>query len=288
MRKLSIIIVNWNTADLTRQAIMSVFKETSAFEYEVIVVDNNSSDKSVEMIRSEFPSVKLIENKNNFGFAKANNQALAVAEGEYLMLLNSDTIVKNKAINILSAYLDQHPEVAMVGPKLLNGDMTFQHACRRNLPDIWNSFFHLFNLTKIFKKSLVVNNYKRYNDNPDVEERITALSGAAVMFRRSVYEKIGGLDEGFFFYGEDLDFCKRVFDQGMITMFVPSAQIIHFGGGSSKKRRTKSLFYFYNAMWIYYKKHFAQRYPFIVNWLVWFGIQFRFVVALLFNLAKKK
>ena len=217
--KLSIVIVNWNTVDLTKQTLESVFKETTAFDYEVLVVDNNSADNSVEMIKKDFPQVKLIVNPDNRGFGKANNQALKIAQGDYLMLLNSDTIVQDKALEKLVSYLDQHPDVMMVGPRLLNKDLTFQHACRRRLPNITNSFFHLFGLTKIFKNSKVVNNYKRYTDDTEIIAESDGLSGAAMMFRKEVFEKIGGLDEIFFMYGEDLDWCYRISKRTCSNLF---------------------------------------------------------------------
>ena len=153
MIKLSIIFVNWNTRDLTRDALTSVYKETRGINIEVIVVDNNSGDGSVEMIKNEFPQVVLIENKDNLGFGKANNQGLKIAQGDYLMFLNTDVVVLDGAINRLVSYLDEHADVMMVGPRLLNKDLTFQHACRRNLPNPISSLFHLFGLTKIFKNS---------------------------------------------------------------------------------------------------------------------------------------
>lgn len=286
--KLSVIIVSWNTRDLTRDALASVYRETKDIDFEVIVVDNKSSDDSVAMIKREFPQVKLIENTNNDGFSKGNNLGLKIATGEYLMLLNSDTIVLDNALGKLVEYIALNSDTMMVGPRLLNTDMTFQHSCRRNLPDIWNSFFHLFGLVRLFPKSKLINNYKKYNDDPNVTEPVTALSGAAMLFRRSVYDRIGGLDERFFMYGEDLDFCKRVFDQGWITMYVSDAKIIHHGGGSSKKRRTQSLINFYDAMWLYYQKHFAPQYFFLLNWGVWLGIKLRMTVALLQNALKGK
>ena len=285
--KLSVIIVNWNTLQLTRETLSAVFNETRVFEFQVIVVDNASSDGSAQMIKTEFPQAILIENNENFGFAKANNQGLKIARGEYLMFLNSDTVVLEGALETLVKYLDEHPDVMMVGPMLLNGDMTFQHACRRNLPDPVSSFFHLFKLTKIFKKNKFVNQYKRYSDDTTITEPVQAFSGAAMMFRRRVYEEIGGLDEMFFMYGEDLDFCKRVFDKNWKSVYVSEARIIHYGGGSSKKRRIKSLINFYEAMWIYYKKHFYNKKNVFFNFIVWSGVKIKMYIALVANSIKK-
>ena len=282
--KLSIIFINWNTRDLTRDALSSVYRETQGLDFEVIVVDNNSADGSVEMIKKEFPQVVLVENKDNLGFGKANNQALKIAKGDYIMFLNTDVVVLNGALNKLVNYLDEYGDVMMVGPRLLNKDLTFQHACRRMLPNPVNSFFHLFGLAKIFKNSKFVTDYKRYSVDPEITGPTQALSGAAMMFRRKVYEEIGGFDEMFFMYGEDLDFCKRVLDKGWKIVYVSEAKIIHFGGQSSGKRRVKSLVNFYEAMWLYYKKHF--KYNFLINLLVWLGIKVRMTMALIINILK--
>lgn len=284
--KLSIILVNWNTKDLTRDAIISIFDQTKNIEFEVIVIDNNSSDNSVEMIKKEFPQIILIENKENRGFGRANNQGLAIARGEYIMFLNTDVKVLDGAINILVDYLDMSPSVMMVGPRLLNTDMSFQHACRRNLPNPLNSFFHLFGLVKIFKHSQVINSYKQFTADPEVTGPVEAISGAAMLFRRQVYEEIGGFDERFFMYGEDLDFCKRIFDKGWGVVYVSSAKIIHFGGQSSKKRKVQSLRNFYEAMWIYYKKHFAPKQFFLVNVAVWLAIKIKLFIAVMINYLK--
>lgn len=279
--KLSVILVNWNTSDLTRQALASVYKQIVDIDFEVIVVDNNSADNSVEMIKKEFPQVRLIENKENLGFGKANNQGLKIAQGNYLMFLNTDVVVLDGALNKLVNYLDQYADVMMVGPRLLNKDLTFQHACRRMLPNPINSFFHLFGLATIFKNSKFVTDYKQYAADPEITGPTEAISGAAMMFRRQVYNEIGGFDETFFFYGEDLDFCKRVLDKGWKIVYVSEAKIIHFGGQSSGKCRVKSLINFYEAMWFYYKKHF--KYNFLINCLVWLGIKLRMAVALIMN-----
>lgn len=284
--KLSIILVNWKTRNITRDALISIYKETKGFDFEVIVIDNNSQDGSVEMIHQEFPQVILIENKDNLGFGKANNQGLKIAKGDYLMFLNTDTIILDGSINKLVDYLDANLDVMMVGPRLLNKDLTFQHACRRSLPNPLNSFFHLFGLTKIFKNNKLVNSYKNYDIDPEITGSVEALSGAAMMFRRQAYEEIGGFDETFFMYGEDLDFCKRIIDRGWQTVYVSYAKIIHFGGQSSGQRKVKSLVNFYEAMWIYYSKHFYKKSGVLVSLMVWFGIKLRMVLALTINLFK--
>ncbi|MBP6859503.1 MAG: glycosyltransferase family 2 protein [Candidatus Magasanikbacteria bacterium] len=284
--KLSVILVNWKTKELTKDAIASVLKETKGFDFEIIVIDNNSADGSVEMIKAEFPQVVLIANTENVGFGKANNQGLKIAKGDYLMFLNTDVVVLDGALNKLVSYLDSHIDTMMVGPRLLNRDLSFQHACRRMLPNPINSFFHLFGLTKIFKQNKVINNYKQFASDPEITGPTQALSGAAMMFRRQVYQELGGFDEMFFMYGEDLDFSKRVFDKGWKTVYVSDARIIHFGGQSSGKRRVQSLVNFYESMWLYYKKHFYSQYNILFNFIIWLGIKIRMAVALLMNYLK--
>lgn len=285
--KLSIIIVNWNTKDLTRDAIQAAYDQTHGFPFEIILVDNASSDGSMELFRSTFPDVVYIQNTENLGFGKANNQGMRIAKGDFIMLLNSDTVIIDGALNKLVQYLDEHPDAMMVGPKVLNGDRTFQHACRRKLPTMMESFYHLFGLIKIFKKSKKINAYKRYTDDPNVTEPAEALSGAAMMFRSEVFEKTGGFDERFFMYGEDLDLCKQVQDHGWKTMFVHTAEIIHFGGASSKKRRTKSIKNFYQAMWVYYKKHFYTKHNPVFRLVAWLGIYTKMEIVLLINVFKR-
>lgn len=272
--KLSVIIVNWNTSDLLKQTVHSVALAIDGIKAEIIVIDNASSDASVSMIKRDFPSVICIENEKNEGFSKANNQGLAQASGEYLCLLNSDTIVEPDAFKKLIHFLDEHPSVGMAGPKLLNQDGSFQYASRRSLPTPQNAFVYLFGFKKILR-GLITREYKRENENPDQESQTEAISGAAMIFRESVYKKIGGLDERFFMYGEDLDFCKRVADGGFKIWYVPSARIVHIGGQSSKKRSRASRKNFYDAMWLYYKKHFSSRRCWLYNALIYIGIKTR-------------
>ena len=284
--KLSIILVEWNTRDLLKQTLESAYKETVGFDFEVIVVDNNSADDSAEMVKRDFPQTIVIENSDNLGFAKANNQGMKIAKGDYMMLLNTDVIVLDGAINKLVQYLDSHPDVMMVGPRLLNNDGSFQLVCRRNLPNPINSFAHLFGLAKIFINSKWANDYKLANMDPEISGPTQAMSGAAMMFRRGVFEEIGGLDETFFMYGEDLDFCKRIIDKGWSTVYVSDAKITHLGGASSSKRRVKSLINFHEAMWIYYKKHFFRNHSLVANLLIWLGIKIKMALSLIKNYFK--
>jgi GT2 family glycosyltransferase len=280
---LSVIIVSWNTKDMTLGAVRSVLAETGV-PLEVIVVDNASSDGSVQALRTEFPRITVIESTRNAGFAHANNIGLRRAGGDILMLLNSDTVVLPGAFGTMVAHLAAHPETGLVGPKLVWPDGRFQKASFRNLPDIGNSLFYLLGLDRI-RKALGGKPYKDAGD-PNVSRASEALSGAAMMFRRSVYEKIGGLDERFFMYGEDLDFCKRAGDAGFGIRYLPDAVIVHFGGESSRKRKAGAIRDFYRAAWLYYEKHFALRRNPFLNALVFCGIKTLYAAVLLRNLFR--
>lgn len=278
--KLSVIILNWNTSDLLQQTLSSVYRETGGFEYEVIVVDNASSDDSVEKVRQNYPAARVIVNEGNIGFSRGNNVGLRAAQGEYLMLLNSDVIVRDGAINQLVGFLDEHPEAVMAGPRLVNSDGSFQASCRRRLPNPWNSFVYLFGL-----KGLIKAEYKS-DSRPEAIEETEALSGAAMMFRRYVYETIGGLDEDFFMYGEDLDFCFRAREKAGRIFFVGTAVITHLYGQSSAKRKVGSIINFYDAMALYYKKHFWRKHGLPFDCLVLIGIRLRLAAALMRNQLK--
>ncbi len=283
----SVIIVNWNTKDLLRQTLASLFQATRV-QLEVIVVDNASADGSVEMVKAEFPDVVLIVNEANLGFGKANNIGLKRATGNFLFLLNSDTITHEGAVDVLVQYLSEHAEVGMVGPKLLNSDGSFQHACRRRLPNPINSFFYLSGIGKLFPGSKRLNAYKGEAESPDVSGVVEAISGAAMLFRREVYHAVGGFDERFFMYGEDLDLCKRVLDAGFPIHYVHTSVITHLGGQSSKKSRVRSIRNFYHAMWLYYDKHFAGVHSGVFRGLVWVGIWLAYFRALCKNMVKPK
>ena len=272
--KLSIIIVNWNTREILKQSILSIVKETNSIKYEIIVVDNNSSDGSAEMIKREFPFVILIESPVNKGFANGNNKGLKKAKGGYLMLLNSDTIIIDHAIEKLINFLEINKEIMMIGPKLLNKDGSFQKSCRRNLPNIKNSFLYFLKIKNKSKKSYEI------NTSPNIASYCEAISGAAILMRREVYDKIGGLDEQFFMYGEDLDYCKRIFDQGWKIYYLSDAHITHLGGESSKQKNLRSLRSFYKAIWQYYKKYFYNKKNIFVNITVYLGIKILFIIGL--------
>ncbi|NLD50181.1 MAG: glycosyltransferase family 2 protein [Clostridiaceae bacterium] len=255
--KLSIIIVNYNTELLLKQCIESVFNSIKGIEYEIIVVDNDSKDNSVKMLRTSFPYVRCIENKFNAGFAKANNQGYKVSNGKYILLLNSDTIVLEDAINKLVNFIEKNKEVGVVGPRLLNQDLTLQLPCRRGFPKLINSFAHFSGLSKLFSKSNVFGSYNMTYMDDSKSHEVDAVSGACLLISRYIIEKVDCLlDEEYFMHFEDIDLCYRVKKNGWKIYYIHDSEVIHLKGQSSKLRSLGVIKNFYDSASIYYKKNY--------------------------------
>lgn len=229
----SIIVVAWNIKKFVYDCLSSVYEVTKEVSFEVIYVDNASQDGSVEMVRNEFPEVKIIENVENKGFSKANNQAIEIARGRYILLLNSDTIVLDDAIAKTVEFADEHPDTAVVGCKVLNPDNTLQNTCFM-YPSNLNLFLAATYLYKIFPRSRFFGRefmtWWSFNDVREVE----GVCGCFSLVRRSAIDQVGLMNERFFFYGEDIDWCYRFKKAGWKVMFTPSGKIIHYGGQNSK------------------------------------------------------
>ncbi|MCX7761739.1 MAG: glycosyltransferase [Candidatus Kryptonium sp.] len=255
---LSIIIVNYNVKDFLENALISIRNATAGLNTEIFVVDNASEDGSVEMIRQKFPDVKLIANSENLGFAKANNQALKLAKGKYILLINPDTIVQEDTFKILISFFETHPECGMAGCKVLNPDGTLQLACRRSFPTPWVAFTKMVGLSALFPKSKIFGRYNLTYLDPNEITEVDAVSGSFMMIRREIYEQVGGLDEDFFMYGEDIDWCYRIKKAGWKIYYVPLTQIIHFKGESTRRSNLDEIRIFYDAMKIFVKKHYKE------------------------------
>ena len=285
--QLSIIIVNFNVRDFLSQTIHSVKKATQSIPSEIIVVDNHSSDGSPELVEKEFPDVVLLKNSENLGFARANNQALSRARGKFLVLLNPDTIVQEDTFQTLIQFFDSYPDAGMVGCKILNPDGTLQLACRRSFPTPWVAFTKLVGLSKIFPKSRIFGRYNLTYLNPEETTEVDAISGSFMMLRREVYQQVGPLDERFFMYGEDLDWCYRIKKAKWKIYYVPETKIIHYKGASSGKSQKDSLLMFYRAMLQFVQKHFRGRYLFLPQWFLITGIAIRGSLSFLNRLLKQ-
>ncbi|MBO9370815.1 MAG: glycosyltransferase family 2 protein [Chloroflexi bacterium] len=253
MPDLSVIIVNWNVRDLLRRCLHSILASLPACQLEIIVVDNGSTDGSAEMVRTEFPQVHLLANPDNRGFTGANNQGLAVARGRYVLLLNPDTEVVGDALETLVAFADAHPDVGVVGPQLLNPDGTVQSS-RRRFPTLATALLESTWLQPYAPRRLLARYYVL--DRPDDEvQDVDWVTGAALMARREAVEQVGPLDEGFFMYSEELDWCRRFRAAGWRVVYLPTARIIHHEGKSSEQVLPARHIHFQTSKIRYFRKY---------------------------------
>jgi hypothetical protein len=275
---ISIVIVNYNTEKLLRSCLESVYAGANGTPMDIWVVDNNSRDGSIPMLKSMFPVVKVVVNPTNVGFSRANNAAISQSRSDYVLLLNPDTLIIEDAIERMVKFMNEHPEVGIAGCKVLNRDGTLQLACRRSIPTPKVAFYRLTGLSRLFPRSKAIAKYNMTYESPEQTHEVDAVSGAFLMIRRKVVEEIGLLDERFFMYGEELDWCLRAKRAGWAVAYHPGAQIIHYKGESTKYNCRKAALEFYRAMYLFHKKHFAKDCSPITNGLIYIGI---FMKALL-------
>lgn len=273
--QLSIVIVNYNVKDFLEQCLISVMKALKGLQAEILVIDNFSSDGAADFVRQKFPTIKLITNPENFGFARASNQGMELARGEYIALLNPDTIVQEDTFAKMLNFFNEHAETGMLGCKILNPDGSLQLACRRSFPTPWVAFTKLSGLSRLFPKSKLFGRYNLTYRDPDASYEVDAISGSFMMIRRKVLQDVGMLDEAFFMYGEDLDWCLRIREKGWRVSYFPATQIIHFKGESSKRAQFDSLKQFYQAMELFARKHFRSKNLLMPYWLLRVAIWFR-------------
>ena len=252
--KLSIIIVNYNVKYFLEQCLDSVLLAAKNTEAEIIVVDNCSFDGSVEYLKSRFPTVLFIENQENVGFSRANNQAIAQARGEFVLLLNPDTVIGENALANVCRFLDEHPQAGAVGVKMLDGYGQFLPESKRGFPSLWHSFCKMSGLSGLFPCLKLFGGYQlKYLDNNAVHA-VDILAGAFMMVRKEAIEKAGVLDERFFMYGEDIDWSYRIILSGYTNYYYPEP-IIHYKGESTKKN-IKYVNRFYEAMLLFFNKYY--------------------------------
>jgi len=277
---ISVVIVSYNVRRFLEQALRSVFSALEGLEGEVWVVDNASSDGSVRMVREQFPQVKLIANRENLGFARANNQAIAKAKGRYILLLNPDTIVRNDTFKVMINFMDEHPEVGAAGCRVLNPDGSLQLACRRGFPTPAVAFYKIVGLSSLFPKSRRFGRYNMTYLDPDEVAEVDAVSGSFMMVRREVVEKVGALDPEFFMYGEDIDWCYRIQQAGWKVYYVPYTEIVHFKGESTRTvPKVKNQLEFYRAMYLFVRKHLGRH--LVPRWVLTAGIVLRGAASLI-------
>lgn len=280
---LSIIIVNFRTYDLTKQTIISVLDTVKNIEYEILVVDNDSADGSLEKLIQDFKNeslVKFIKNNHNDGFAVANNLAFKEAKGEYTLLLNSDVIVNDRTINESLDYIKNNKNIGILGCKVVLPDGNLDKACRRSFPTFKVSFYRMSGLSKLFPNSKRFNQYNlSYLDENGVYP-VDCVVGAFMLIDSAVMRKCNGLDESYFMYGEDIDLCYKVKELGYEVYYFGKYNIIHYKGASGKNKRL--LYEFYKSMEIFYNKHYKKEDSFVINIITYVSIWGLYYVKLLF------
>ncbi len=285
--KLSVVIVSYNVRHFLEQALLSVRKAAAQLPAEVWVVDNHSADDSVAMVRHKFPEVHLIANPDNPGFAKANNQAIRQCQGEYILLLNPDTVVEEDTFEKCVRFMDAHPEVGALGVRMIDGSGKFLPESKRGFPSPWTAFCKTFGLSRIFPHSRWFNHYHLGYLDEHQSHEVEVLAGAFMWLRRSVLEEVGLLDEAFFMYGEDIDLSYRILQAGYKNYYYPDTTIIHYKGESTKKGSLNYVRVFYQAMIIFARKHFQGQQAALFITMLQGAIWFRAALTLLGNWLKR-
>lgn len=283
----SIIIVNYNTAELLKQTVQSVIDSTQNIDYEIIVVDNASVDNSVEMIKLNYPQVKLIKNSENLGFSKANNVGMECAIGRYILLLNSDTVVNEGCIENCIDFADKNHKIGALGCKIVLRDGKLDVACKRSFPVPENSFYHAIKLDKMFPHSTRFATYNLTYLDENKIHFIDCVMGAFMLVRSEAIKQVGKLDEDFFMYGEDIDWCYRIKNAGWDICYYPMGEIVHYKKASGK-RNVKVIKAFYDAMILFYKKHYIKNYSVMTTFLVYAGVNVLKILALFKNIFKNR
>ncbi|UCH09266.1 MAG: glycosyltransferase [Fidelibacterota bacterium] len=252
---LSVIVVSYNVREFVSQCLLSLSRCRFDGTVEVILVDNNSSDGTVEMVPRRFPQVRLIKNRRNVGYAAALNQGLTASTGEMILFLNPDTILEEQTLQVLVDYLQEHPQVGCVGPKILNSDGSFQLASRRSFPAAWVAFCHLSGLGRIFPRSRLFGQYNyTYLESSQTHE-VEAVSGSCMCLRREIIDRVGLMDESFFMFWEDTDYCYRIHQAGYQVVYHPATKIVHYKGESVKTDPLYNLRIFHRALMAFSRKH---------------------------------
>ena len=255
---LSISIVNWNTRDHLENCLDSVYRNTEGISFEVIVIDNNSSDGSVEMVKRRFPDARLVDNRENLGFGAAHNQGIRMSNGRHVLILNPDTKLLPGCLRSLLSFLEEHVDVGAVGPKILGPTGLGSLSAMRNVPTLLTEVFELTRLNRRFPKNRIIGRYYMSCSDPDVAREVPLLSGCCLMIKRSVLDEVGSFDEAFFIFGEDMDLCYRLNKAGWKCWYVPGAGIIHLGGESTKQISTRKIFHSQQAKYMFFAKHFGR------------------------------
>ncbi|MGB9586103.1 MAG: glycosyltransferase family 2 protein [Anaerolineales bacterium] len=272
---LSLCIVTYQAAAFLQKCLESLRQFPPLVPHEIIVVDNASTDNTLAILETEFPQVKLIKNSSNLGYAASMNQAMKLAQGRYIAQLNPDTMVLEGSFDRLIDFMDQHPEVGICGPKVLNFDGSMQKSCRRGESTPLAVIAQFTGLARLFPHNPRLAQYTMSYRDEDETHAVAGVSGSCMLIRREVIEQIGYLDERFFAYQEDADYCFRARQAGWLVYYIPTAKIIHYGGlGGSHVHPYRSMWEWHRSYWNYYRKNLAINYP------AWFnGIYYMLMLA---------
>jgi O-antigen biosynthesis protein len=284
---LSVVIVNYNVKYFLEQCLISVYNSMKGIEGEVFVVDNASADGSCQMVRQRFSNVKLIENKQNFGFSYANNQAMRIAQGEFVLLLNPDTVVEENTFAKCISFMQKNQHVGSLSVKMIDGKGNYLPESKRALPSPMVSFYKIFGFSKLFPRSKTFARYHLGHLDENSTHEIEILPGAFMFMRKSALDKVGLLDEEFFMYGEDIDLSYRILKGGYKNYYLPETTIIHYKGESTKKGSINYVLVFYKAMMIFARKHFSKKNASLYVFLIYIAIYFRAAISLSKRLVDK-
>jgi GT2 family glycosyltransferase len=286
--ELSVCIVTYKARDLLRDCLGSLYENTQR-EFEVIVVDNGSNDGVAEMLAQEFPAVRLIQNTANRGYTAPMNQALQAGSGRYLVQLNPDTLILPSGLDRLIEFMESHPQVGICGPKVLNRDLSLQKPCRRGESRPWAVFTYFTGLARLFPSSRWFGEYLMSYMPEDQAHPVAGVAGSCMLIRREVVDAIGYLDERYFAYQEDADYCFRARQAGWQIYYVPQAQIIHYGSlGGSRVQPYRSIYEWHRSYFLYYRKNLSRDYFFLFNWLYYFLMLVKLVLTLIANAIRKE
>lgn len=288
MTDLSICILTYRVKDLLRECLESIRAFPPSRPFEIIVVDNHSEDGTREMLAQEYPEILWLENDRNLGYTQPMNQALRSAKGCFLMQLNPDTVVPAGMFDTLLAFMEDHPEVGICTPKVLNRDGSLQKQCRRGEGRPWDAITYFTGLSRLFPRSRFWSGYLLTFQDEDQINYVEAVSGSCMLIRREVVEKIGYLDERFFAYQEDTDFCVRARQAGWKIAYVPTARITHYGGeGGSKNDLYQAIYQWHYSYFLYYRKHLAKDYFFLFNWLFYGAMGVKLLLTLILTVFRR-
>lgn len=270
----SVVIVNWNTKDLLLQCVQSIYANTNVKDFDIWVVDNASSDNSVESLRSQFPDVHIIASDKNLGFAGGNNLALEKVTGKYALLLNTDTLVKQNAFDYLLAFMESNPKAGVAGPYLLNPDGSMQISCYP-FPTLFREFWRMFH----FDLAHPLGTYRMSAWDPACTREVDSIQGACMLIRKTALDQVGLFDSSYFMYTEEIDLCYRLHQGGWSLFWVPESKVVHFGGQSTRKAASKMFLSLYQTKVQFFRKHYGKLAAILYKLILFFASLVRIILS---------